>query len=175
MFHPVDCPNDRSVHRLVDPRISRYSYVKSTRKRILVSTVGNRWSNFLFEQTLSHNTYARRIKNITLTFVTLHINTWLIKFKEFSTSLRKVYLEFLISVTSNACASWGWSSSKWDACTLIVFNITNVKIFDNLTSINHPEYLMLHHPFSITRKTEPFLIKPLNKPNYLLTSFFTDQ
>jgi hypothetical protein len=46
------------------------------------------------------------------------------------------------------------------------------KIFNNLTSINQSEYFMFHHPSSITRKSEPFLIKPLNKPNYLLTSFF---
>ena len=46
------------------------------------------------------------------------------------------------------------------------------KIFNNLTSTNQSDYFTLHHPSSITRKTEPFLIKPLNKPNYLLTSFF---
>lgn len=46
------------------------------------------------------------------------------------------------------------------------------KIFNNLTSTNQSDYFTFHHPSSITRKTEPFLIKPLNKPNYLLTSFF---
>jgi hypothetical protein len=46
------------------------------------------------------------------------------------------------------------------------------KIFNNLTSLNHSDYFMLHHPSAVSRKPDSFLIKPLNKPNYLLTSFF---
>jgi hypothetical protein len=46
------------------------------------------------------------------------------------------------------------------------------KIFNNLTSLNQSDYFTYHHPSSFSRKPESFLIKPLYKPNYLLTSFF---
>ena len=46
------------------------------------------------------------------------------------------------------------------------------KIINNLTSLNQSDYFTYHHPSAFSRKPEPFLIKPLNKPNYLLTSFF---
>ena len=46
------------------------------------------------------------------------------------------------------------------------------KIFNNMTSLNQSDYFTHHHPSSFSRKQESFLIKPFNKPNYLLTSFF---
>ena len=46
------------------------------------------------------------------------------------------------------------------------------KIFNNLTSLHHADYFSYHQPSLFTRNPSPFLIKPLNCPNYLLTSFF---
>ena len=46
------------------------------------------------------------------------------------------------------------------------------KIFNNLTSLHHADYFSYHQPSPFTRNPSPFLIKPLNCPNYLLTSFF---
>jgi hypothetical protein len=48
------------------------------------------------------------------------------------------------------------------------------KIINNLTSLNQSEYFTHHHPSAFSCKPGPFLIKSLNKPNYLLTSFFID-
>jgi hypothetical protein len=53
--------------------------------------------------------------------------------------------------------------------------IQHYKIFNNMSSINQSDYFTHHHPSAFSRKPESFLIKPLNKPNYLLTSFFIDQ
>jgi hypothetical protein len=46
------------------------------------------------------------------------------------------------------------------------------KILNNLTPLNHAKYFTYHQPSSFSRKPSPFLIKPINSPNYLLTSFF---
>jgi hypothetical protein len=46
------------------------------------------------------------------------------------------------------------------------------KIFNNLTPLNHADYFRYHQPSISSRNPSPFLIKPLNSPNYLLTSFF---
>lgn len=46
------------------------------------------------------------------------------------------------------------------------------KIFNNLTCLNHTDFFRYYQPSSSSRKSSPSLIKPLNSPNYLLTSFF---
>ena len=51
--------------------------------------------------------------------------------------------------------------------------IQNYKIFNNLTPLNQLDYFRYHQPAAFFRKPERFLIKPLNKPNFLLT-FFID-
>ena len=49
------------------------------------------------------------------------------------------------------------------------------KIMNNLTLINRTDYFTRHHSQSSSRKPLSSLIKLVNSPNYLLTSFFTDQ
>jgi len=46
------------------------------------------------------------------------------------------------------------------------------KILKNLTPLNYANYFTYHQPSSSSRKPSPFLIKPTNSPNYLLSSFF---
>ena len=46
------------------------------------------------------------------------------------------------------------------------------KILNSLTPLNYAEYFTYHQPSSSSRNSSPFLIKPFNSPNYLLSSFF---
>jgi len=46
------------------------------------------------------------------------------------------------------------------------------KILNNLIPQNYAKYFTYHQPSSSSRKPSPFLIKPINNPNYLLSSFF---
>ena len=49
------------------------------------------------------------------------------------------------------------------------------KILNSLTPLNYAEYFTFHQPSSSSRNSSPFLIKPFNSPNYLLSSFFNRQ
>ena len=49
------------------------------------------------------------------------------------------------------------------------------KIFNTMSSKNQSDYFTHHHPPAFSRKPESLLIKPSNKPKYLLTSFFIDR
>jgi len=46
------------------------------------------------------------------------------------------------------------------------------KILNNLTLVNYAKYFTYHQPSSSSRKPSSFLIKPINGPNYLISSFF---
>jgi hypothetical protein len=46
------------------------------------------------------------------------------------------------------------------------------KIFNNLTSLNPADFFNVHQPSLSSRAPAPTLTKPLNKPNYVSTSFF---
>ena len=46
------------------------------------------------------------------------------------------------------------------------------KIFNNLTSLSPTEFFNVHQPSLSSRAPAPILMKPFNKPNYVLTSFF---
>jgi hypothetical protein len=46
------------------------------------------------------------------------------------------------------------------------------KIFNNLTSLNAVDFFNIHQPLVSSRAPAPLLIKPHNKPNYVLSSFF---
>ena len=46
------------------------------------------------------------------------------------------------------------------------------KILNSLTPLNYAEYFTYHQPSSSSRNSSPFLIKPFNSPNYLLSPFF---
>ena len=50
--------------------------------------------------------------------------------------------------------------------------IHSYKILNNSTPRNYAQYFTYHQPSSSSRKPSPFLIKPINCPNYLLSSFF---
>jgi len=45
------------------------------------------------------------------------------------------------------------------------------KILNNLTPLNYAKYFTYHQPSSSSRKPSLFLIKPMNSPNYLFSSF----
>ena len=53
-------------------------------------------------------------------------------------------------------------------CDLIQY----YKIFNNLTSLNHADYFTVHQPSLSSRVSSSILIKPLKRPNYVLSSFF---
>jgi hypothetical protein len=46
------------------------------------------------------------------------------------------------------------------------------KTLNSLTPLNYAEYFIYHQPSSSSRKASSFLIKPINSPNYLLSSLF---
>jgi len=46
------------------------------------------------------------------------------------------------------------------------------KILNNLTPLKYAKYFTYHQPSSSSRKPSTFLIKPINSPNCLLSSFF---
>ena len=48
------------------------------------------------------------------------------------------------------------------------------KIFNNLSSITPVDYFNIRQPSLTSRAPVPFLVKPINKPNYVLSSFFID-
>ena len=53
-------------------------------------------------------------------------------------------------------------------CDLIQY----YKIFDNLISLNPVDYFTVHQPSLSSRVSSSILIKPLKRPNYVLSSFF---
>ena len=48
------------------------------------------------------------------------------------------------------------------------------KIFHNLSSITPVDYFNIRQPSLTSHAPVPFLVKPLNKPYYVLSSFFID-
>jgi len=127
---------------------------------------------------------SRRFDIVRKTFITYicplleyNSNIWNPTHKYFVDKIENVQRQFTKCVTSISHLTYHERLSILDLESLelrrLRFDLIQYyKILNNLTPLNYAKYFTYHQPSSSSRKPSPFLIKPINGPNYLLSSFF---